>query len=141
MTHAAGPASLAPVTSPPDGGSCRACPVRCERVVYPARCVQQGCARLYAHDEDGVRWLGCVDKVFTGEIDAARLAQVEAEHPGFGALIAERTPNDFCPAAIDRTFPDRADGPCVNPGFLAGLPQAPEGREPLQVRRRDAPAG
>ena len=121
MTHAAGPASLAPVTTPPDGGSCRACPVRCER--------------LYAHEEGGVRWLGCVDKVFTGEIDAARLAQVEAEHPGFGALIAERTPNDFCPAAIDRTFPDRADGPCVNPAFVEGLPEAPQGREPLHTRR------
>ena len=65
MIGGAGPASLAPVTTPPDGGSCRACPVRCERVVYPARCVQQGCERLYAHRDGGITWLGCVDKVFT----------------------------------------------------------------------------
>lgn len=119
-----------------DGGSCRLCPVRCERVVYPGACVAQACPRLYAHRDGDVTWLGCVDKIFGAEVDAERLAQVEAAHPGFGALVADRRPHDFCPAAIDRTFPARADGPCRNPSFTEGLPDAPDGREPLRIRPR-----
>ena len=117
-----------------DGASCRLCPVRCERIVYPAACVSQACPRLYAHEEGGVTWIGCIDKIFGVEIDAGQLARVEQDHPGFGAIRADRPPRPICVAAIDRTFPLRANGACQNPAFGAGLPDAPDGREPLRTR-------
>lgn len=118
----------------PRRGSCRACAVRCERVVYPAHCVAISCPRLYAHDADGTRWLGCVDAVFTAEVDARGLAALEQQHPGFGALRAEGTPRPQCKVAIDPTFPDRDDEPCTQPAFRTSYPEAPQGREPLRTR-------
>ncbi len=132
-------------TSPPDQsalvppvalrGSCRLCAVRCERIVYPAACVAAECPRLYAYEEDGVTWIGCVEKIFTPELDAGRLREIESAAPGFGALRAERTPLPICAAAIDPTFPHRAEGPCRNPGFAESAPTAAEGRPPFRIRR------
>jgi hypothetical protein len=108
--------------------------VRCERVVYPAHCVSIGCPRLYAHDDGGVRWIGCIDRVFTGEVDLARLVEQEAAHPGFGALRADGTPREQCKAAIDPTFPQRDEGGCTRPAFRTAHPEAPQGREPVITR-------
>lgn len=118
----------------PARGSCRACPVRCERVVYPASCVATSCARLYAHRQDGVTWIGCVDKVFTAEVDVDALRAAEAEHPGFGALRADGAPREECTAAIDRTFPHRHRGSCTNPSFRDAHPESARGREPIRTR-------
>ena len=63
--------------------------MRCERVVYPAHCVEIACPRLYAHEDAGVTWIGCIDKVFSAEVDLARLIEQQAANPGFGALRAE----------------------------------------------------
>ena len=109
--------------------------MRCERVVYPAHCVQIDCPRLYAHEQDGVRWIGCIDKVFSAEVDLGRLLEQDAVHPGFGALLAERAPRAECKAAIDPTFPHRDADACTEPAFRTSFPEAPEGREPLRTRR------
>lgn len=122
------------VSDPPKRGSCRACPVRCERVVYPAHCVAISCPRLYAHDQHGTRWIGCIDKVFTAEVDARAMAAQDAVHPGFGALRAEGEPRAQCKVAIDRTFPHRDGEPCTEPAFRTSYPEAPQGREPLRTR-------
>jgi hypothetical protein len=96
--------------------------------------VHIACPRLYAHDVDGTRWIGCIDKVFTAEVDAAALAAQDAAHPGFGALRAEGTPRTQCKVAIDPTFPHRDDEPCTQPAFRTSFPEAPQGREPLRTR-------
>jgi hypothetical protein len=111
--------------------------VRCERVVYPSHCVQSDCPRLYAHVDGGVTWIGCIDKVFTSEVDVDLLMQQEAGHPGFGALRAEGPPRRECKAAIDRTFPHRDGGECTQPAFRASHPEAPQGREPVRTRPAD----
>lgn len=129
-----GRASLAPVSDAPDRGSCRACAVRCERVVYPAHCVAIECPRLYAHEHNGVRWIGCIDSVFTCEVDVAVMLEVESVQPGFGALRADGAPRPQCKTAIDRTFPQRDDGTCSQPAFRTSHPEAPQGREPLRTR-------
>lgn len=99
-------------------GSCRGCPVSCERVVYPAGCLESGCARLYSHEEEGRTWFGCVEGVFGAEVDLARFRALQATRTGFGALRAAREPLPICRAGVERTFEHRADGPCVNPDFL-----------------------
>jgi hypothetical protein len=108
--------------------------VRCERVVYPGHCVAISCPRLYAHEHDGTRWIGCIDAVFTCEVDVDALLALEDAHPGFGALRAEGQPRPQCKAAIDRTFPQRDSGGCTEPAFRTSYPDAPQGREPLRTR-------
>ncbi len=103
--------------------------------MYPAHCVATECPRMYAHDNDGVRWIGCIDGVFTAEVDLRRLQEQEATHPGFGALRAEGAPNGRCKAAIDPTFPHRDEGCCTEQAFRTAHPRAAEGREPVTTRR------
>ncbi len=122
------------MSDPPLRGSCRACPVRCERVVYPAHCVAISCPRLYAHEDGGERWIGCIDAVFTTEVHLAALCEIEAGHPGFGALRADGQPRAQCKVAIDRTFPHRDASGCTEPGFRTAHPEAPQGRDPVRVR-------
>lgn len=108
--------------------------MRCERVVYPANCIAISCPRLYAHEDDGVTWIGCIDGVFTSQVDVGALMALEEVAPGFGALRAEGTPRPECKAAIDRTFPHRDEGGCTQPAFRTAYPDAPQGREPLRLR-------
>ena len=103
-------------------------------MVYPAHCVAIDCPRLYAHEQDGVRWIGCIDAVFACEVDVAALRAVEAAHPGFGALRAEGQPRTQCKVAIDPTFPHRDGEACSQPAFRTSYPEAPQGREPLRTR-------
>jgi hypothetical protein len=90
---------------------------------------------MYAHDADGVRWIGCIDGVFTAEVDLRRLQEQEAAHPGFGALRAEGAPGARCKAAVDMTFPHRDDGQCTEKAFRTAHPRAADGREPVTTRR------
>lgn len=99
-------------------GSCRLCPVSCERVVHPAGCLESGCSRLYSYEEDGRTWIGCLDGVYRAVIDLHRFRLLERTKGGFGALRAAREPLPMCRTDIERTFEHRADGPCVNPDFL-----------------------
>lgn len=109
-----------PLARAPKGSesSCRGCPVSCERVVYPAGCLESGCSRLYLYEEQGRTWFGCVEGVFGAEVDLARFRALQATRTGFGALRAMREPLPVCRAGVERTFEHRADGPCVNPDFL-----------------------
>lgn len=99
-------------------GSCRLCPVSCERVVQPAGCLEAGCPRLYSHERQGRTWVGCLEGVFDVEIDLEGLRRLQRTRAGFGALRAAREPLPICRSAVERTFAHRADGACVNPDFL-----------------------
>jgi len=99
-------------------GSCRQCPVSCERVVYPAGCVESGCSRLYSYEQDGRTWMGCLEGVFRAEIDVDGFRRLQRTRGGFGGLRAAREPLPICRCEVERTFEHRSDGPCVNPDFL-----------------------
>jgi hypothetical protein len=107
---------------------CRRCPVRCDKVVLPAGCVEGECPRLYAHEQDGRTYVGCLDRVFAVEIDLEAFRRLEAMRPGFGALRAVRDPRPMCRTDVDRAFDHRARGVCVNPDFLLSAT-----RHPLRV--------
>jgi hypothetical protein len=89
-------------------GSCRLCPVSCERVVEPAGCLESGCHRLYSHVRDGRTWVGCAEGVYDVEVDL----------DGLRRLRAARRPLPICRAGVERTFAHRGAPACVNPGFL-----------------------
>lgn len=99
-------------------GSCRLCPVSCERVVEPAGCLESGCHRLYSHVRDGRTWVGCAEGVYDVEVDLDGLRRLQRTAAGFGGLRAARRPLPICRAGVERTFAHRGAPACVNPGFL-----------------------
>ena len=99
-------------------GSCRQCPVSCERVVQPAGCVESGCSRLYSYERDGRTWMGCLEGVYGVEIDLDGFRRLQRTAAGFGGLRAAREPLGICRSAVERTFEHRGSTSCVNPDFL-----------------------
>ena len=54
---------------PQDEVECRRCEVHCDKVVYPAACIERACPFLYAYEAWGHTYMGCMQKVFDVEID------------------------------------------------------------------------
>jgi hypothetical protein len=107
---------------PQDEAACRRCAVHCEKVVYPAACLERSCPFVYAYEEHGHTFMGCLQKVFTAEIDLDMLRAAERRQEGFGAVRALRGPLPMCDAAVQETFANRENElGCVNPEF-AELP-------------------
>ena len=96
---------------------CRRCVVRCDTVVYLSGCVARECPSLYSNDRDGRQYVGCLNGVFTVEIDLTTFRALQETRVGFGALRAVRPPLPICEAGIDATFEHRAQGACLNPDF------------------------
>jgi len=63
---------------PQDEVECRRCDVHCDKVVYPASCVERACPFVYLYEEFGHTYMGCVMKVFEVEIDFDLLRAAEA---------------------------------------------------------------
>lgn len=99
-------------------GSCRQCPVSCERVVQPAGCVESRCSRLYSYEREGRTWMGCLEGIYQVEIDLDGFLRLQRTAAGFGGLRASREPLEICRSAVERTFEHRGAAPCVNPDFL-----------------------
>jgi hypothetical protein len=103
---------------PQDEVECRRCGVHCDKVVYPAACMERACPFLYAFEEVGRTYVGCMQKVFSVEIDLELLREAEARAPGFGAVRASRKPLPMCETEVESTYVSRADDlGCVNPEF------------------------
>lgn len=104
----------------------------CDRLVLPAGCVEAECTRLYAYEEAGRTYVGCLEKVFAVEVDLAMLEAAERDR-GYGGVRLAREPLPVCRCAVDATFAHRADGPCHEPGFRLSAP-------PLDARTARQPA-
>jgi hypothetical protein len=102
-----------------DEGRCRQCPVTCDRVVYPAGCVDSECERLYTEERDGRVVMGCAAGVYRAEIDIELFELCQRTRHGFGGLRVEREPLEVCRTSVDEAFPHRAESAdCSNPEFL-----------------------
>ena len=103
---------------PQDDAECRRCDVHCEKVVYPAACLQRSCPFVYAYEEHGHTFMGCLQKVFEAEIDVQMLVAAERTREGFGAVRALRRPLPMCMSEVERTYESRAgELGCENPEF------------------------
>ena len=103
---------------PQDEAECRRCDVHCEKVVHPASCLERSCPFVYAYDEHGHTFMGCLQKVFGVEIDLQMLRAAERGREGFGAVRAARRPLPMCHAEVDPCYEHRSgDLGCVNPEF------------------------
>jgi hypothetical protein len=103
---------------PQDEVECRRCGVHCDKVVYPAACVAKSCPFLYAIEEFGHRYVGCLQKIFDVEIDSELLGAAERTRSGFGAVKTMRQPLPMCTTAVDACYEQRTEElGCVNPEF------------------------
>ena len=103
---------------PQEEVDCRRCEVHCDKVVYPSACVATACPFLYAYQEFGHMYIGCMQRVYGVEIDLDLLQAAEAEREGFGAIKAIREPLPMCRAEVESTYISRTDDlGCVNPEF------------------------
>ena len=106
------------VSTAPVSGSCRQCPVSCERVVEPAGCMEADCPRLYSYEREGQTWIGCLEGVYEVEIELERFRTLQRTAAGFGGLRASKEPLPICRSQVERTFEHRVVASCVNPDFL-----------------------
>ena len=66
---------MARTTRQTQANECRKCDTFCDRVIKPSSCVASGCSALYEYDDplSGRRFMGCLHKVFSVEIDVCLL--------------------------------------------------------------------
>jgi hypothetical protein len=115
---------------PQEEVGCRRCDVHCDKIVYPAACLERACPFVYAYEEFGHTYMGCMQKVFGVEIDVDLLRLAERTHEGFGAVRATRTPLPMCRAEVAGCYAGRlGDMGCVNPEFS----ELPLGEPPFRV--------
>ena len=115
---------------PQDETECRRCGVHCDKVVYPSACVARSCPFLYAYEEVGRTYVGCMQKVFEVEIDVDLLRAAEARSGGFGAVKAMRAPLPMCKVEVATCYESRGDElGCRNPEFS----EIPRGRPSFRV--------
>ncbi len=104
--------------------------MHCDKVVYPAACVEAACPFLYAYREWGRTYVGCMQKVYDVEIDLDALEAAQRVKGGFGAVRAARQPLPMCRAEVSSCYENRADDiGCVNPEFY----ELPQGRPSFRV--------
>ena len=102
---------------PQDEVECRRCGVHCDKVVYPAACVERGCPFSYSYEEFGHTYMGCLMKVFAVEIDFDLLRAAESRG-GFGAVRATSPALPMCRVEVEGCYESREDElGCVNPEF------------------------
>jgi hypothetical protein len=104
---------------PQDELECRRCEVHCDKVVYPSACVERACPFMYAYEEFGHTYIGCMQRVYGVEIDLDMLGEAEARSEGFGAMRTMRAPLPMCRVEVEECYgADRSgDLGCVNPEF------------------------
>ena len=88
------------------------------------------CPFLYAYDAFGHTYVGCMQKVYSVEIDLHLLRAAARRRAGFGAVKAQREPLPMCKVEVERCYEHRADDlGCVNPEFS----ELPVGRPTFRV--------
>ena len=121
-THGAPAATELPLR-PQDELECRRCEVHCDKVVYPSACIDRACPFVYAFQEFGHTYIGCMQKVYGVEIDLERLREAARRREGFGGMRATRAPLPMCRVEVEECYGSARSGElgCVNPVFY-GLP-------------------
>jgi hypothetical protein len=104
---------------PQDELECRRCEVHCDKVVYPSACVERACPFMYAYEEFGHTYIGCMQRVYGVEIDLDMLGEAEARSEGFGAMRTMRAPLPMCRVEVEECYGAGRSGDlgCVNPEF------------------------
>ena len=115
---------------------CRQCTTFCDRVIKPATCVAAACPALYQYDDPltGRRYMGCLHKVFSVEIDVELFQEAEKSRGGYGAVKLAGAPRERCAFAVEKAFPAFDD--CVNRRFFDWPDAAPGAVRAFDLRDR-----
>ena len=129
---------MAPKLRRSEVAECRQCGTYCDRVIRPSSCVAAGCPALYHYDDEltGRRYMGCLHKVFSVEIDVELFKEAERTRLGFGAVKLAGPPLRRCEFAVERAFPDRHESQCVNIRFFDLPDAAPDAVRAFDLRDR-----
>jgi hypothetical protein len=123
-----------------EANECRRCAAFCDRVIAPAACVASECPNLYAYDDpiSGHRYMGCLQQVFTSEIDVDLFREAERTRPGFGTVRLAREPLARCAFSVEQAFVSDGSGDfaCVNRRFFDWPDQAPDAVRAFDLRDR-----
>jgi hypothetical protein len=86
---------------------------------------------MYAYEEFGHTYIGCVQRVYAVEIDLEMLGAAEARHEGFGAMRTTHAPLPMCRVEVEECYGEERSGElgCVNPEFH----ELPVGRPTFKV--------
>lgn len=96
---------------------CHACPVICERVVSPVRCLRSRCRFTYVFEQQGSLYFGCVEKVFRAELDLSPYRAGSRKDP-YGFLKTTRMPLPECNHRVERAYEHLySRRACENPTF------------------------
>jgi hypothetical protein len=96
--------------------------------VHPSGCIASGCPYLYLYDDEttGRRFMGCMNKVFRGEIDSELFQAAERTRHGFGGVKMTGTPLPRCRVTVERAYDGYGEPfDCRNPGFFE-RPEQPD---------------
>jgi len=119
-------------------GECRQCQSFCDKLVSPKGCIEIGCRFLYSYEDmaSGRRFMGCMNKVFSAEIDLDMFLIAEQGHGGFGGLKMTGDPLPQCQFSVERAY--EGDGPayeCVNKRFFDCTDTHPEAIQAFDLRK------
>jgi hypothetical protein len=97
--------------------------------------MEMGCKYLYSYEDSrtGARYMGCMNRVFSAEIDFDMFLLAERTREGFGGIKMTGEPLPHCQFSVERAY--EGDGPayeCVNRRFF----DAPDGH-PDAIRAFD----
>jgi hypothetical protein len=117
-------------------GECRKCRTFCDKLVDPAGCLELGCRYLYSYEDAGTgqRFMGCMNKVFKGEIDVDAFILAEFSG-GFGGIKMTGEPLPHCQFSVERAY--EGEGPayeCVNKRFFDCAATGPEAIRVFDLR-------
>jgi hypothetical protein len=106
--------------APAPAGECRRCRTFCDKLIEPRACLQMRCPFLWSYVDGptGRRFMGCVQKVFRGEIDV-QLFEAAERDSGYGGIKMTGEPLSHCQFRVEPAF--EGDGPahtCLNPSFF-----------------------
>jgi len=114
-------------------GECRRCSSFCDKMVEPRGCVEMGCRYLYSYVDmlSGTQFVGCMQKVFGGEVD---LESVLAPG-GFGGIKMTGQAMPQCQFTVERAFEGQGRAyDCVNPRFFDCTDEGPEAIRAFDLR-------
>ena len=135
-TRPTAPARTLPL-HPQQEVECRRCEVHCDKVVYPAACVERACPFVYAYEEFGRAVRRLHAEGLLGRDRLRHAAARRARARGFGAVKAVRAPLPMCEADVSSCYEAKGEAlGCVNPEFF----ELPLDRPSFRVFARLAPS-
>jgi hypothetical protein len=114
-------------------GECRRCSAFCDKLIEPRGCVEMNCRYLYSYVDmlTGTQFVGCMQKVFGGEVD---LESVLAPG-GFGGIKMTGEAMPQCQFTVERAFEGQGRAyDCVNPRFFDCTDEGPEAIRAFDLR-------